>query len=252
MLNGNLNSSDSKVKYNEAIIDLCEANPGYVKVLDGNLCSNSGEVMFLGNQRIALQDNCDPCALADGINVQNSDYRAICGEPSGETVNCVIPGGGQATGDTAFGDVVDIITGTNVVLTSPNLGVVVGATGPRGATGATGAAGTNTDPTTNPDIDVGGLVGQKDDIVFSTNTIAFGDLSLVGPATALKASTQANGTILAIRDQVAPPTINLDNPARETPVDLAPNQKVSREINFAISNSFGFGGTNASLLLAKV
>ena len=111
MLNGNLNSSDSKVKYNEAIIDLCEANPGYVKVLDGNLCSNSGEVMFLGNQRIALQDNCDPCALADGINVQNSDYRAICGEPSGETVNCVIPGGGQATGDTAFGDVVDIITG---------------------------------------------------------------------------------------------------------------------------------------------
>ena len=96
-------TSDTKVKYNEAIIDLCEANPGYVKVLDGNLCSNSGEVMFLGNQRVALQDNCDPCALADGINTQNSDYRAICGEPTKEEVNCVIPGGGQATGDTAFG-----------------------------------------------------------------------------------------------------------------------------------------------------
>ena len=90
MLNGNLSSPDTKVKYNEAIIDLCEANPGYVKVLDGNLCSNSGEVMFLGNQRVALQDNCDPRALADGINTQNSDYRAICGEPTKEEVNCVI------------------------------------------------------------------------------------------------------------------------------------------------------------------
>ena len=71
---------------------------------------------------------------------------------------------------------------------------------------------------------------------------------LLGAAGAIEAIF----TILAIRDQVAPPTINLDNPARETPVDLAPNQKVSKEINFAISNSFGFGGTNASLLLAKV
>ena len=115
MLNGNLSSSDSKIKYNEAIIDLCEANPGFVKVLDGNLCSNSGEVMFLGNQRINLQDNCDPCALADGINSQNSDYRAICGEPTSEEVNCVIPGGGQATGDTQFGDVVDLTTGFHYI-----------------------------------------------------------------------------------------------------------------------------------------
>ena len=71
---------------------------------------------------------------------------------------------------------------------------------------------------------------------------------LLGAAGAIEAIF----TILAIRDQVAPPTINLDNPATETQIDLAPNQKVSREINFAISNSFGFGGTNASLLLAKV
>ena len=71
---------------------------------------------------------------------------------------------------------------------------------------------------------------------------------LLGAAGAIEAIF----TILAIRDQVAPPTINLDNPAKETQIDLAPNQKVPREINFAISNSFGFGGTNASLLLAKV
>jgi 3-oxoacyl-[acyl-carrier-protein] synthase II len=57
---------------------------------------------------------------------------------------------------------------------------------------------------------------------------------------------------LAIRDQVAPPTINLDNPAVETAVDLAPNTKRERVINYALSNSFGFGGTNASLVLGKV
>ena len=71
---------------------------------------------------------------------------------------------------------------------------------------------------------------------------------LLGAAGAIEAIF----TILAIRDQVAPPTINLDNLATETQIDLAPNQKVSRDINYAISNSFGFGGTNASLLLAKV
>jgi 3-oxoacyl-[acyl-carrier-protein] synthase II len=71
---------------------------------------------------------------------------------------------------------------------------------------------------------------------------------LLGAAGAIEAIF----TTLAIRDQVAPPTINLDNPAIETKVDLAANQMVSREIKFAISNSFGFGGTNASLLLAKL
>ncbi|MCL4107596.1 UNVERIFIED_CONTAM: hypothetical protein GTU68_022057 [Idotea baltica] len=71
---------------------------------------------------------------------------------------------------------------------------------------------------------------------------------LLGAAGAIEAIF----TILAIRDQVAPPTINLDNPAVETAVDLAPNEKRVREINVALSNSFGFGGTNASLLLGKV
>ena len=58
--------------------------------------------------------------------------------------------------------------------------------------------------------------------------------------------------MLAIRDQVAPPTINLDNPAVETPIDLAANKKVERKIDVALSNSFGFGGTNASVLFGKV
>ena len=58
--------------------------------------------------------------------------------------------------------------------------------------------------------------------------------------------------ILAVRDQVAPPTINLDTPAVETPLDLAPNAKRPREVRVALSNSFGFGGTNASLCVGQV
>jgi 3-oxoacyl-[acyl-carrier-protein] synthase II len=70
---------------------------------------------------------------------------------------------------------------------------------------------------------------------------------LLGAAGAIEAIF----SILAIRDQVAPPTINLDNPAVETQVDLAPNAKREREINVALSNSFGFGGTNASVIFGK-
>ncbi|MGB0960486.1 MAG: beta-ketoacyl-ACP synthase II [Halocynthiibacter sp.] len=58
--------------------------------------------------------------------------------------------------------------------------------------------------------------------------------------------------VLAIRDQIAPPTLNLETPAVESKLDLAPNKAVKREINIALSNSFGFGGTNASLVLGKV
>ena len=71
---------------------------------------------------------------------------------------------------------------------------------------------------------------------------------LLGAAGAIEAIF----AVLAIRDQVAPPTINLDNPAVDTKVDLAPNAKRAREINIALSNSFGFGGTNASVLFGKV
>lgn len=71
---------------------------------------------------------------------------------------------------------------------------------------------------------------------------------LLGAAGAIEAIF----SILAIRDQVAPPTINLDNPAVEPMLHLAPNKKHEREINVALSNSFGFGGTNASIIFGKV
>ena len=58
-------------------------------------------------------------------------------------------------------------------------------------------------------------------------------------------------SILAIRDNMAPPTINLDNPERETAIDLVPNKPRARQIDVALSNSFGFGGTNASLVFQR-
>ncbi len=58
--------------------------------------------------------------------------------------------------------------------------------------------------------------------------------------------------ILALRDQIAPPTLNLDNPPEGIKLDLAAKKAVEREINVVMSNSFGFGGTNASLVMGKV
>ncbi|HHS88923.1 MAG TPA: beta-ketoacyl-[acyl-carrier-protein] synthase II [Rhodobacteraceae bacterium] len=76
--------------------------------------------------------------------------------------------------------------------------------------------------------------------------------SSIGHLLGAAGAVEAIFCVLAIRDQVAPPTINLDNPAVEPKLDLAPNEKREREINVALSNSFGFGGTNASLVLKKV
>jgi 3-oxoacyl-[acyl-carrier-protein] synthase II len=59
-------------------------------------------------------------------------------------------------------------------------------------------------------------------------------------------------SVLAIRDQIAPPTINLDNPEMETPIDLVPHKGKPMKIDVAMSNSFGFGGTNASVIFRKV
>ena len=75
--------------------------------------------------------------------------------------------------------------------------------------------------------------------------------SSVGHLLGAAGAIEAIFSILAIRDQVAPPTINLDNPAVDTPLDLAPNAKRERKIDVALSNSFGFGGTNASLCIGK-
>ena len=76
--------------------------------------------------------------------------------------------------------------------------------------------------------------------------------SSIGHLLGAAGAVEAIFCVLAIRDQVAPPTINLDNPAVTPKLDLAPNKAVKRKIDVALSNSFGFGGTNASLVLGKV
>lgn len=76
--------------------------------------------------------------------------------------------------------------------------------------------------------------------------------SAIGHLLGAAGSVEAIFSILAIRDNIAPPTINLDNPSVETPMDLVPKTAKKKEINTVLSNSFGFGGTNASLVLRQV
>jgi len=76
--------------------------------------------------------------------------------------------------------------------------------------------------------------------------------SSIGHLLGAAGAVEAIFCVLAIRDQVAPPTINLDNPAVVPVLDLAANKAVRRRIDVALSNSFGFGGTNASLVLSRV
>jgi len=75
--------------------------------------------------------------------------------------------------------------------------------------------------------------------------------SCIGHLLGAAGAVEAIFSVLAIRDQIAPPTINLDNPSVETPIDLVPHQARKREVETVLSNSFGFGGTNASLVFRR-
>jgi 3-oxoacyl-[acyl-carrier-protein] synthase II len=76
--------------------------------------------------------------------------------------------------------------------------------------------------------------------------------SCIGHLLGAAGAVEAIFSILAIRDRVAPPTINLDDPSVETPIDLVPHKARHRDIDVVLSNSFGFGGTNASLIFRRV
>lgn len=84
------------------------------------------------------------------------------------------------------------------------------------------------------------------DIVMSSTKSSIGHL--LGAAGAVEAIF----SILAIRDGMCPPTLNLDNPSVETPINLAPHTAVKKPVKAALSNSFGFGGTNASVIFRAV
>ena len=91
------------------------------------------------------------------------------------------------------------------------------------------------------------LVGEAASNVSMSST-----KSSIGHLLGAAGAAEAIFSLLAIRDNVAPPTINLDNPERETAIDLVPNAPRARKIDVALSNSFGFGGTNASLVFRRL
>ena len=85
-----------------------------------------------------------------------------------------------------------------------------------------------------------------DGLVMSSTKSSIGHL--LGAAGAVEAIF----CLLAMRDGVAPPTLNLENPSVDTPINLAAQKAVKKPINVALSNSFGFGGTNASLIMRRI
>jgi 3-oxoacyl-[acyl-carrier-protein] synthase II len=74
--------------------------------------------------------------------------------------------------------------------------------------------------------------------------------SAIGHLLGAAGSVEAIFSILSLRDQVVPPTRNLDNPSEGCDIDLVPHKAKQRKVRKALSNSFGFGGTNASLVFA--
>ncbi len=91
------------------------------------------------------------------------------------------------------------------------------------------------------------LLGDAADGVAMSST-----KSMTGHLLGAAGAIEAIFCILAMRDNVCPPTINLDNPAAETKINLCANKAVERDVNVVLSNSFGFGGTNACLIMGKV
>ena len=75
--------------------------------------------------------------------------------------------------------------------------------------------------------------------------------SSIGHLLGAAGAVEAIFSVLAIRDNICPPTLNLDNPSVETAIDLVPKAAKKKTINTVLSNSFGFGGTNASLVMRR-
>ncbi|NWG92653.1 MAG: beta-ketoacyl-ACP synthase II [Parvularculaceae bacterium] len=86
----------------------------------------------------------------------------------------------------------------------------------------------------------------------AANLVMSSTKSAIGHLLGAAGAVEAIFSILAIRDGVCPPTLNLDNPSVETRINLAPKKAVRKNVNVALSNSFGFGGTNASLVVRRV
>jgi 3-oxoacyl-[acyl-carrier-protein] synthase II len=91
------------------------------------------------------------------------------------------------------------------------------------------------------------LIGNAADRLSMSST-----KSSIGHLLGAAGAVEAIFSILAIRDRIVPPTLNLDNPSLETSIDLVPHQARRRDVDVVLSNSFGFGGTNASLVFRRL
>ena len=74
---------------------------------------------------------------------------------------------------------------------------------------------------------------------------------MIGHLLGAAGGVEAIISVLALRDQVAPPTINLDNPDPECDLDFVPHEARQMKIDIVLSNSFGFGGTNGTLIFKR-
>ena len=86
----------------------------------------------------------------------------------------------------------------------------------------------------------------------SQNLIVSSTKSMTGHLLGAAGAVEAIFSILAIRDNICPPTINLQNPDEGCDLNYSANKATQKDINYSLSNSFGFGGTNASLIFSNV
>ncbi len=109
----------------------------------------------------------------------------------------------------------------------------------------------NAHGTSTPLGDVAEVRGIKNVFGESPNLVVNSTKSMLGHLLGAAGSVEAVLSILAIRDQVSPPTINLDNPSEGCDLDFVANKAREMKIDVALSNSFGFGGTNGSVILGR-
>jgi 3-oxoacyl-[acyl-carrier-protein] synthase II len=111
----------------------------------------------------------------------------------------------------------------------------------------------NAHGTSTPLGDIAETIALKTVLGDAANSVAVSSTkSMIGHLLGASGSVEAIISALAIRDQVAPPTINLDNPDADCDLDYVPHEARQMNIDVVLSNSFGFGGTNATLIFQKL
>jgi len=109
----------------------------------------------------------------------------------------------------------------------------------------------NAHGTSTPLGDVAEVKGIKNVFGDSPDVVVNSTKSMLGHLLGAAGSVEAALSTLAIRDQISPPTINLHNPSEGCDLDFVPNEARKMKLDVALSNSFGFGGTNGSVVLGR-